>query len=108
MPTIVMMRRLIAGKGLFRHWHEHDSLTHANASAAVLRSACKLEHGTERPLKDGSVWTFNVSPDSYYGRGNSYKFDTYGVLTTGEVFADWKLRVVNQAVPILESIPAGQ
>jgi len=103
-----MMRRLIAGKGLFRHWHEHDSLTHANASAAVLRSACKLEHGTERPLKDGSVWTFNVSPDSYYGRGNSYKFDTYGVLTTGEVFADWKLRVVNQAVPILESIPAGQ
>ena len=103
-----MMRRLVAGNGLFRHWHEHDSLARANASAAVLRAECKLEHGTERPLRDGSVWTFNVSPDSYYGRGNSYKFDTYGVLTTGDAFTNWKLRVVNQAVPILKTLPAGQ
>ena len=103
-----MMRRLIAGNGLFRHWHEHDSLARANATATVLRSECKLEHNSERLLKDGSVWTFNVAPDSYYGRGNSYKFDTYGVLTTGKAFSDWKLRVVNQAVPILELVPAGQ
>ena len=103
-----MMRRLIAGNGLFRHWHEHDSLARANATATVLRSECKLEHSSERLLKDGSVWTFNVAPDSYYGRGNNYKFDTYGVLTTGDAFADWKLRVVNQAVPILKSLPAGQ
>ena len=103
-----MMRRLIAGNGLFRHWHAHDSLARANATATVLRSECKLEHSSERLLKDGSVWTFNVAPDSYYGRGNNYKFDTYGVLTTGDTFADWKLRVVNQAVPILKSLPAGQ
>ncbi len=103
-----MMRRLVAGNGLFRHWHEHDSLAKANATAAVLRSKCKLEHGAERLLKDGSVWTFNVAPDSYYGRGNSYKFDTYGVLTIGDAFTDWKLRVVYQAVPILEFLTAGQ
>ena len=103
-----MMRRLIAGNGLFRHWHEHDSLAKADASPAVLRGECKLEHRAERPLKDGSVWTFNVAPDSYYGRGNSYKFDTYGVLTTGAAFADWKLRVVNQVVPVLNPLPAGQ
>ena len=103
-----MMRRLVAGNGLFRHWHEHDSLAKADATAAVLRGKCKLEHSAARPLKDGSVWTFNVAPDSYYGRGNSYKFDTYGVLTTGEAFADWKLRVVHQIVPALKPLPAGQ
>jgi len=54
------------------------------------------------------VWTFNVAPDSYYGKGNSYKFDTYGVLTTGAAFADWKLRVVHQVVPVLKTLPAGQ
>ena len=103
-----MMRRLVAGNGLFRHWHEHDSLAKADATAAVLRSECKLEHSAGRPLKDGSVWTFNVAPDSYYGKGNSYKFDTYGVLTTGAAFADWKLRVVNQVIPVLKTLPAGQ
>ena len=103
-----MMRRLVAGNGLFRHWHEHDSLAKADATAAVLRGKCKLEHSTARPLKAGSVWTFNVAPDSYYGRGNSYKFATYGVLTTGEAFADWKLRVVHQIVPALKPLPAGQ
>ena len=103
-----MMRRLVAGNGLFRHWHEHDSLAKADATAAVLLGECKLEHSAERPLKDGSVWTFNVAPDSYYGRGNRYKFDTYGVLTTGGTFADWKLRVVNQVVPALKPLPAGR
>ncbi len=103
-----MMRRLVAGNGLFRHWHEHDSLAKADGTAAVLRGECKLEHSAARPLKDGSVWTFNVAPDSYYGRGNSYKFDTYGVLTTGGAFTDWKLWVVNQVVPILKPLPAGQ
>jgi len=103
-----MMRRLVAGNGLFRHWHEHDSQANANATAAVLRSECKLEHSAVRSLKDGSVWTFNVAPDSYYGRGNTYKFDTYGVLSTGDAFTDWKLRVVNQVVPILKPLPASQ
>ena len=103
-----MMRRLVAGNGLFRHWHEHDSLAKANVTAAVLRSECKLEHSAERPLKDGSVWTFNVAPDSYYGRGNRYKFDTYGVLSTGGTFADWKLRVVNQVVPVLKPLSVGR
>ena len=103
-----MMRRLIAGKGVFRHWHESDSLAKANVSAAVLHADCKLEHGVNRKLKDGFVWTFNVAPDSYYGVGNAYKFDTYGILMTANKFVDWNLRVVNQIVPILKKLPVGR
>jgi hypothetical protein len=103
-----MMRRLVGGRGVFRHWHEHDSLAKANASAAVLHAECKLEHTADRKLKDGFVWTFNVSPDSYYGAGNTYKFDTYGVLKTSDTFADWNLRVVNQIVPVLNSLSPGR
>ncbi len=103
-----MMRRLVAGKGVFRHWHERDSLAKADVSAAVLHADCKLEHGVNRKLKDGFVWTFNVAPDSYYGVGNAYRFDTYGVLMTANNFADWNLRVVNQIVPILKKLPVGR
>ena len=103
-----MMRRLLAGKGVFRHWHEHDSLAKANASSAVLHAQCKLEQSADRKLKDGFVWTFNVAPDSYYGAGNTYKFDTYGVLKTADTFADWNLRVVNQIVPVLNSLAPGR
>ncbi|MED5453505.1 MAG: metallophosphoesterase [Verrucomicrobiota bacterium] len=103
-----MMRRLLAGNGVFRHWHESDSLDKANVSTAVLHAECKLEHSNNRKLKDGFVWTFNVAPDSYYGVGNTYKFDTYGVLTTADKFVNWNLRVVNQAVSILDKLPVGR
>ena len=103
-----LMRRLVASKGVFRHWHKHDSQDKANSSTAVLHSHAKLEHSTDRKLKDGFVWTFNVSPDSYYAVGNTYKFDTYGVLKTANTFADWNLRVVNQIVPVLNSLAPGR
>jgi|TARA_B100001142_G_scaffold81053_2_gene81921 hypothetical protein len=103
-----MMRRLVAGKGVFRHWHESDSLAKANYSAASLHANCKLEHQVNRKLKDGFVWTFCVAPDSYYGVGNSYRFDTYGILMTADKFKDWNLRVINQTVAILKNLPIGK
>ena len=103
-----MMRRLVAGKGVFRHWHESDSLAKANFSAASLHANCKLEHQVNRKLKDGFVWTFCVAPDSYYGVGNSYRFDTYGILMTADKFKDWNLRVINQTVAILKNLPIGK
>jgi hypothetical protein len=46
-----------------------------------------------------SVWTFNVSPDSVYGDGCEFSFDTFGILTTAQSVDDWKLRVINLPVP---------
>ena len=56
----------------------------------------------------GLFGQFNVAPDSYYGVGNAYKFDTYGILMTANKFVDWNLRVVNQIVPILKKLPVGR
>jgi hypothetical protein len=95
-----MMRRLLASRGLFRHWQSADGLAQANAPVKELEAI--LERSQSRPLKDGSVWTFNVSPDSYYGEGCGYGFDTFGLLTTADKFEDWRLRVMN--LPIV-SIP---
>lgn len=91
-----MMRRLIAGRGVFRHWQAADSPALLNASVEQL--AAKLESGDERAVPDGSVWTFNVSPDSIYGENCRYNFDAFGLLKTAPEFADWRLRVVN--VPV--------
>ena len=44
-------------------------------------------------LVDGAVYTFNVSPDSYYGAGNQYDFDAFGRLLLKARFEDWKLQV---------------
>ena len=91
-----MMRRLIAGRGVFRHWQEKDSTELLNADVTKLEKV--LEVADERAVPPGSVWTFNVSPDSVYGEGCGYSFDTFGILKTAKSFADWRLRVVNVAV----------
>ena len=54
-----------------------------------------LEQNKSRPIPSGSVWTFNVSPDSAYGEGCGFSFDTFGILTMTSDFAGWRLRVVN-------------
>jgi hypothetical protein len=91
-----MMRRLIACGGVFRHWQANDSSVLLNRPIAEL--ATKLESGEERAVPAGSVWTFNVSPDSVYGEGCNYTFDTFGLLKTAPKFEDWRLRRVNLAV----------
>ncbi|HEV8541354.1 MAG TPA: hypothetical protein VGR78_03080, partial [Verrucomicrobiae bacterium] len=91
-----IMRRLIASRGVFRHWQEKDSATLLNASPDDLSK--RLETGEERPVPSGSVWTFNVSPDSMYGEGCNYTFDAFGLLKVVPQFTDWRLRIVN--VPV--------
>jgi len=91
-----MMRRLVASSGLFRHWQNTDSPALLNSSPQELSS--RLEHDENRPIPNGSVWTFNVAPDSVYGEGCGFSFDTFGILKTAELFSDWRIRVVNTQV----------
>ena len=93
-----MMNRLIASNGSFRHWQAADDRRRAGASQEDLKSI--VETGRKRPVPDRSVWTLNVAPDSVYGVGNSYAFDTIGILHTGKSFRDWRLEVVNVPVPV--------
>ncbi|MBL9129509.1 MAG: serine/threonine protein phosphatase, partial [Verrucomicrobiales bacterium] len=73
-----VMRRLVAGSGVFRHWQSRDRPELLNAPPETLSRV--LETAEERPIPDGSVWTFNVSPDSVYGAGCGFAFDTAGEL----------------------------
>ncbi|MDB6041026.1 MAG: hypothetical protein JWM99_4867 [Verrucomicrobiales bacterium] len=97
-PTLnPMMRRLVASHGVFRHWQANDSSALRNAAISALEKV--LEHDEIRPIPPGSVWTFNVSPDSYYGEGCGYTFDSFGILKTATAFPEWRLQVVN--VPVV-------
>ena len=89
-----MMRRLIASGGVFRHWQAEDSAGLLDAPAGELEK--KLERDEERPLPTGSVWTFNVAPDTVYGEGCKFNADSFGILKVKAKFADWRLRVVSQ------------
>lgn len=88
-----LMRRLMASRGVFRHWQPADRAALADAAPEALRD--HLEVGPERTVPDGSVWTFNVSPDSIYGAGCGFTFATAGELTSAEAWEDWRLRVLN-------------
>lgn len=92
-----MMRRLIASHGLFRHWQEAHSAEAENAEPDALRST--IETSKERSIPDGSVWTFNVVPDSVYGVGCNFDFVTFGLLKLGKEFKDWRIEVVNLTSP---------
>ena len=92
------MNRLIASRGAFRHWQSKDSIDKANLDKNALREVVELPK--ERHIPEGSVWTFNVSPDSVYGAGNNYAFDTMGILSTADAFENWRLQVVNVDVSV--------
>lgn len=86
-----MMNRLVASRGLFRHWQSTDAAPAAAATGAALR----VERAMERSVPEFSVWTFNVVPNSTYGIGNNFDFDTFGLLRVTENFSDWRVRIVN-------------
>jgi hypothetical protein len=88
-----MMRRLIASRGVFRHWQAADS--HALLDAPVGQLSKILERSEMRAIPSGSVWTFNVAPDSVYGERCGFTFDSFGILKLARNFADWRLQVVN-------------
>lgn len=92
-----VMRRLVAGRGVYRHWQDNDST--ALLEAPPREIAKHLEHSEVRAIPTGSVWTFNVGADSAYGEGCGFTFDTFGILTTAPAFEDWRLRVVNVTPP---------
>jgi len=92
------MNRLLASRGIFRHWQDAESVLQSGASIDEL--AKRLETDAVRRVPPGSVWTFNVSPDSVYGEGNHYTFDSFGILALTKDLADWRLRIVNIEVPL--------
>jgi hypothetical protein len=92
-----MMRRLVASRGVYRHWQERDSAELLNASVKDLSRI--LEQAEVRSIPSGSVWTFNVGPDSVYGERCDFSFDTFGILKTARDFPDWRLKVINVPVP---------
>lgn len=92
-----LMQRLVASRGLFRHWQETNA-----AAAQVLPPAAlagRIEGGQVRAIPEGSVWTFNVAPDSVYGAGCNFDFITFGLLQLAGQFADWRLEVQSFTPP---------
>lgn len=88
-----VMRRLVASKGLYRHWQEKDSAAVLNGAPMALAKVLETEELREIPLH--SVWTFNVGADSLYGAGCGFTFDTFGILQLAEKQSDWRIKVVN-------------
>ncbi|MCI0536939.1 MAG: metallophosphoesterase, partial [Verrucomicrobiales bacterium] len=91
-----LMRRLKVSRGLFRHWQPQDSVNLLAAAEPKLQNV--LDRAESRPIPPNSVWTFNVAPDTVYGEGCTFDFDTSAILTVGEKFEDWRLRVINLPV----------
>lgn len=87
-----LMSRLVASDGVFRHWQETESKDDADKAVSTIRRGLRPEES--RPIPDGSVWTFNVSPDSVYGVGARFDFVTIGMLKLAPAFKDWRIRVV--------------
>lgn len=92
-----MMRRLMAGRGVFRHWQKGDSTARFAATTRELESI--LETAPERSVPSGSVWTLNISPDSLYGEANGFDYDTFALLKTAKNFTDWRVKVINVDIP---------
>jgi len=90
-----MMRRLKVSNGIFRHWQTNDSLQALDLPEERLSA---LERSESRSIPDSSVWTFNVSPDSAYGAGCGFNFDSFGILKVDKEFSRWSIRTVNIVV----------
>lgn len=91
-----LMRRLVAMDGAFRHWQDRDAIANADDTVKTIRDRLRPE--ADRPIPDGSVWTFNVSPDSVYGVGCGFDFVTVGMLTLAPEFSKWRMKVVKLKV----------
>jgi len=87
-----LMSRLVASDGVYRHWQENESSADAEKSVNEIRR--QLRPDQTRSIPDGSVWTFNVTPDSVYGVGTQCNFATVGMLKLAPAFKDWRMSVV--------------
>ena len=87
-----LMSRLVACDGVFRHWQEKESTADAKKSVDEIRRHLRPEE--TRSIPEGSVWTFNVAPDSAYGVACRCDFVTMGLLKLAPAFKDWRMSVV--------------
>lgn len=87
-------------RGILRaHQHTHDASDSMMKGILESKGVYKLwkpyEKEQTRHLGDGLVWTFNVGPDTVYGQGCNFNFDTYVELTTAKEYKDWVMKVFN-------------
>lgn len=87
-----LMSRLVASDGVYRHWQENESTADAKKSMKAIRLHLRPEE--TRSIPEGSVWTFNVAPDSIYGIGCQCDFVTVGMLKLAPAFKDWRMNVL--------------
>lgn len=73
-----MMKGLVGSKGIFKLWHPYE----INKLRAL----------------NGLVWTFNVGPDSVYGQGVGFDYDTYAKVVLQSEYLDWSMEVCNTSV----------
>lgn len=88
-----MMSRILASRGVFRHWQSRDSKDILGAKISEL--AQRLEQDSEQTIPEGSVYTLNVSPDSIYGILCGYDFDTWASIKVNAEFSQWRVRRIN-------------
>lgn len=74
-----MMKGLVESNGVYKLWKPYEKMQ-------------------ERHLDDGLVWTFNVGPDSVYGQGVGFNFDTYVELVPAKNYKDWVMKVFNTKI----------
>lgn len=91
-----LMQRLVASRGLFRHWQEPTAPAGGENASGL---AARLDVAPSRKIPEGSVWTFNVAPDSVYGAGCQFDFATFGLLEVAPEFEAWRIEV--ETVPVL-------
>lgn len=96
-----LMRRLVASRGLHRHWQEVLSGAAVAATVPALEAGVEVEVGSSRPVPLGSVWTLNVAPDSVYGLGCRFGFATCARLKMESRQEDWRLEPITVTVPVL-------
>lgn len=74
-----IMKGLIESNGVYKLWKPYEKMQ-------------------ERSMDDGLVWTFNVGPDSVYGHGVGFNFDTYVELILAKDYKNWVMKVFNTKI----------
>jgi hypothetical protein len=80
--------------GIFRaHQHGDEDMMYRLLSSKTKGLYCMWD--MPNIFGFGLVWMFNVGPDSVYGSGHGFNFDTYARLTVAEQLTNWKISVFN-------------
>lgn len=83
----LMMEQLILFRGIYPLWMLDDKEFYETVIANAQDGVYVQNMG------DSLVRTCNVSPDSIYGVGCKYAFDTFGVLKTAQKYDKWTMSV---------------